>query len=194
LRHLGCRWLGLRAWRRRKRFLRRLAAGVAKNEESNKTYGGSRSNGDRQQPGFARSLFLGDGRADDSRCRGIGAGVRFGRGAFGRGIRPEGPLRGLLGRIGLHFPAHPLARVTWVERGQASIEAVDLAQWVRVKRHMAFLVEELEQFQFSRVQAALDRIDRALRCLSDVADAQLAFELQQEGFALVAGQLPDGSS
>jgi hypothetical protein len=59
---------------------------------------------------------------------------------------------------------------------------------------MAFFVEKLEQFQLCRVQAALDRIDRALRCLSDVADAQLALELQQEGFALVAGQLPDGSS
>ena len=47
------------------------------------------------------------------------------------------------------------------------------------------------QLQFRRAQAVLGGIDGAVGYYSDVADAQLAFDLQQIGLSLVAGQLSD---
>jgi hypothetical protein len=57
---------------------------------------------------------------------------------------------------------------------------IDLAQWVLAGGYFApaFPAEKLEQFHSREAQMAVGHIDGTFRDLSDLADAQLAFELQ----------------
>jgi len=125
--YLGCNRLGLRDSCGRRCRLTRVARGhkMRHNEESDERHCGNRPDSDSCQPWLLRCLFY------RSRYGGGRRSGRFRAGApFGFGARSKSALRGLLGGIRLHFSAHPLARTACVERGQATIEIIDLAELV----------------------------------------------------------------